>query len=84
MRADDAIGGGGELAGRDISRRTVFAGLVAATTVGSGVAMAASGEEKIKAAADQLAASMQAVHGGSWIVHIDHDSRVVCVFPELP
>src|SRR5690606_3975726 len=83
MRAEEGIGEEGDPTRREINRRTMFAGLVAATAAGGNAAMAASAQDRVRLAADELAASMRAAHGGSWIVHIDHDSCIVSVFRDL-
>jgi hypothetical protein len=77
-RADEADGQ--EIEGGTINRRSVFAGLFAALTIGQ--AKAAPGpREQVDIDAAALAASMKTLHGGEWRIFLDHDAGFVLIKP---
>ncbi len=62
-----------------VDRRAVFGGLIAAAAFGSGTA-SSNPYRDVNVAAEALASSMQVAHGGTWVVHVDHEVGVVAVF----
>ncbi|PBC00777.1 hypothetical protein [Mesorhizobium sp. WSM3860] len=79
------------MTGYNVTRRrarTALSSLVAAAST-SVIGQTASGVEvldayeRVRRTADDLAASMQAVHGGSWSIVIDHKALVAAVSPHF-
>ncbi|RRH98038.1 hypothetical protein EH240_19775 [Mesorhizobium tamadayense] len=65
-----------------ISRRSLIAGLVAATAIGKAESTP-NLRQKIDETAANLAALMNELHGGgSWFANVDHDNQFVLVAPE--
>lgn len=65
-----------------ISRRSFVAGVSLtslAGAAGTSPAVASDPHEQVRAAAEALAAAMQAVHGGSWDVFLNHNSKMAAV-----
>jgi hypothetical protein len=58
-------------------RRAFLAGSIAVPAA----ALPASLTDRVKDAADALAAAMQARHGGRWIAHVDHDTGFILIAP---
>jgi uncharacterized protein (DUF2141 family) len=66
-----------------LSRRAVVAGLFAASAATPSAADVADPRDRVRRAADALAASMKALHGGQWSVRISHDHGYAAVSRDL-
>lgn len=65
-----------------VSRRALVAGLLALPAIAPAQA-AIDPYERVKRDADALAASMQALHGGTWGIRINHDRAYAAVTRDL-
>lgn len=65
-----------------IKRRSILVASVGSVAL-LGLRRAPSLTERAVAEAGRLAETMQAIHGGSWTVHIDHVSCLVAVSREF-
>lgn len=64
-----------------IDRRSLVTGLL---TAGIAVKVdAAPTTDRVASAAQQLAQEMEAIHGGTWIVHISHETGYAAVSRSL-
>lgn len=65
-----------------ISRRGLFAGMVAAGMGGVGVRPAGAPVDPVQRCARLLADAMAARHGGEWRIHVDHETLTAMVWHE--
>jgi hypothetical protein len=63
-------------------RRAFLAGAVAVPATAA-LPAPKSSDDRIRAAADALAAAMQARHGGRWIAVVDHDPGFILIHPPM-